>query len=144
MNIFLKGFFSFAGQILTKTISKNGFTIANGDFLPQVLEDIDKMPDTTFAEIVDKYIEMNIVHPFIEGNGRSIRIWLDLLFIKRLSKCVDWSKIEKTDYLNAMRVSPVNSEPIHKLLSDALTDKINDRKLFLKGIDYSYYYEEEE
>ena len=102
------------------------------------------MADNTFDEIVDKYIEMNIAHPFMEGNGRSTRIWLDLLLINRLSKCVDWSLIEKNDYMDVMRASPINPEPIHKLLHNALTDNINDRELFLKGIDYSYYYEEEE
>lgn len=139
-----EGLYPFAGKIRTKTISKGGFVFANGDVLPQVLKDIDKMPDNTFKEIVDKYIEMNIAHPFMEGNGRSTRIWLDLLFINRLSKCIDWSRIEKNDYLDAMRASPVHPEPIHKLLAKALTDNINDRELFLKGIDYSYYYEEEE
>ena len=139
-----EGLYPFAGKIRTKTISKGGFTFANGDFLPQVLKDIDKMPDNTFDEIVDKYIEMNIAHPFMEGNGRSTRIWLDLLLINRLSICVDWSKIEKNDYMGAMRASPVDPKPIHRLLSDALTDNINDRELFLKGIDCSYYYEEEE
>ena len=139
-----EGLYPFAGKIRTKTISKGGFTFANGDFLPQILKDIDKMPDNTFDEIVDKYIEMNIAHPFMEGNGRSTRIWLDLLLINRLSMCVDWSKIEKNDYMGAMRASPVDPKPIHRLLSDALTDNINDRELFLKGIDCSYYYEEEE
>ena len=139
-----EGLYPFAGKIRTKTISKGGFTFANGDFLPQVLRDIDKMPDYTFQEIVDKYIEMNIAHPFMEGNGRSTRIWLDLLLIDRLSMCVDWSKIEKNDYMGAMRTSPVDLKPIHWLLSGALTDNINDRELFLKGIDCSYYYEEEE
>ena len=139
-----EGLYPFAGKIRTKTISKGGFTFANGDFLPQVLKDIDKMPDTTISQIVDKYIEMNIAHPFMEGNGRSTRIWLDLLLINRLSKCVDWSLIEKNDYMNAMRASPYDPEPIHKLLNNALTDNINDRELFLKGIDCSYYYEEEE
>ena len=139
-----EGLYPFAGKIRTKTISKGGFTFANGDFLPQVLKDIDKMPDNTFDEIVDKYIEMNIAHPFMEGNGRSTRIWLDLLFINKLSKCVDWSKIEKNDYMDAMRTSPVDPKPIHWLLSNALTNNINDRELFLKGIDCSYYYEEEE
>ena len=139
-----EGLYPFAGKIRTKTISKGGFTFANGDFLPQVLKDIDKMPDTTISQIVDKYIEMNIAHPFMEGNGRSTRIWLDLLLINRLSKCVDWSKIEKSDYMDAMKTSPVDPKPIHRLLSDALTDNINDRELFLKGIDCSYYYEEEE
>ena len=139
-----EGLYPFAGKIRTKTISKGGFTFANGDFLPQVLRDIDKLPDNTFQEIVDKYIEMNIAHPFMEGNGRSTRIWLDLLFINRLLKCVDWSRIEKNDYMDAMKASPIDPEPIHKLLNNALTDNINDRELFLKGIDYSYYYEEEE
>ena len=139
-----EGLYPFAGKIRTKTISKGGFTFANGDYLPQILKDIDEMPDNTFDEIVAKYIEMNIAHPFMEGNGRSTRIWLDLLFINRLSKCVDWSKIEKKDYLNAMSASPVNPKPIHKLLSNSLTEDINDRELFLKGIDCSYYYEEED
>ncbi len=139
-----EGLYPFAGKIRTRTTSKGGFTFANGDFLPQVLSDIDKMADNTFDEIVDKYIEMNIAHPFMEGNGRSTRIWLDLLLINRLSKCVDWSKIEKNDYMDAMKASPLNPNPIHRLLSDALTDNINDRELFLKGIDCSYYYEEEE
>ena len=139
-----EGLFPFAGKIRTRTISKGGFTFANGDFLSQILKDIDAMPDNTFDEIVDKYIEMNIAHPFMEGNGRSTRIWLDLLFIDRLSKCVDWSKIEKNDYLDAMRASPTNPKPIHNLINKALTDNINDRELFLKGIDCSYYYEENE
>ena len=102
------------------------------------------MLDDTFAQIVDKYIEMNIAHPFMEGNGRSTRIWLDLLLKNRINKCVDWSKIEKNDYLSAMKVSPVDPKPIFDLLSNALTDKVEDRELFMKGIDYSYYYEEEE
>ena len=139
-----EGLYPFAGKIRTKTISKGGFTFANGDFLPQVLKDIDKMSDSTISQIVDKYIEMNIAHPFMEGNGRSTRIWLDLLLINRLSKCIDWSKIEKSDYMDAMKASPIDPKPIHRLLSDALTDNINDRELLLKGIDCSYYYEEEE
>lgn len=139
-----EGLYPFAGKIRTRTISKGGFTFANGDFLPQVLRDIDKMPDRTISEIVDKYIEMNIAHPFMEGNGRSTRIWLDLLLINRLSKCVDWSRIDKVDYMNAMKASPYDPKPIHRLLGEALTDNINDRELFLKAIDYSYYYEEEE
>lgn len=139
-----EGLYEFAGRIRTKTISKGGFTFANGDFLPQVLKDIDKMPDSTFDEIVDKYIEMNIAHPFMEGNGRATRIWLDLLLKERIAKCVDWSKVEKKDYLEAMIASPVDPNPIFKLLKNALTDDINSRELFLKGIDYSYYYEEED
>ena len=139
-----EGLYAFAGKIRTKTISKGGFVFANGDFLPQILKDIDNMPDSTFDEIVDKYIEMNIAHPFMEGNGRSTRIWLDLLLKDRLSKCVDWSRIEKKNYLDAMTASPVDPKPIYQLLRNALTDDINNRELFLKGIDYSYYYEEEE
>ena len=138
-----EGIYAFEGHIRTKTISKGGFVFANGDFLPAILKDIDKMPDYTFPEIVDKYIEMNIAHPFMEGNGRSTRIWLDLLLKERIKKCVDWSKIEKDDYLNAMRESPINPKPIFDLLNGALTDNINSRELFMKGIDYSYYYEEE-
>ena len=138
-----EGLFPFAGQIRTKTISKGGFVFANGDFLPTILKDIDKMPDSTFSEIGDKYVEMNIAHPFMEGNGRSTRIWLDLLLKERIKKCVDWSKIEKDDYLNAMRESSINPKPIFDLLNRALTDDINSRELFMKGIDYSYYYEEE-
>lgn len=139
-----EGLYEFAGRIRTKTISKGGFVFANGDFLPQVLKDIDKMPDNTFDEIVNKYIEMNIAHPFMEGNGRAIRIWLDLLLKERISKCIDWSKIEKKDYLEAMVASPVDPNPIFKLLNDNLTNDINNRELFLKGIDYSYCYEEED
>lgn len=139
-----EGLYPFAGKIRTKTISKGGFIFANGDFLPQILKDIDKMPDNTFDEIVDKYVEMNIAHPFMEGNGRATRIWLDLLLKERMAKCIDWSKIEKKDYLEAMVNSPTDPKPIFNLLNNALTDDINNRELFLKGIDYSYYYEEED
>ena len=138
-----EGLYPFAGKIRTKTISKGGFTFANGDFLPQILKDIDKMPDSTISQIVDKYIEMNIAHPFMEGNGRSTRIWLDLLLKNRLQKCIDWSKIDKDDYLSAMKASPVDSKPIFNLLNSALIEDINNRDIFMKGIDYSYYYEEE-
>ena len=139
-----EGLYPFAGKVRTRTISKGGFTFANGDFLPQVLRDIDKMPDNTFDEIMDKYVEMNIAHPFMEGNGRATRIWLDLLLKNRIQKCIDWSKIDKDDYLSAMRASPVDVEPIYKLLKDAIADDINNRDIFMKGIDYSYYYEEED
>ena len=139
-----EGLYPFAGKIRTKTISKGGFTFANGDFLPQVLQDINRMPDNTFDEIVDKYIEMNIAHPFMEGNGRATRIWLDLLLKDRLKKCIDWSKIEKDDYLSAMKASPVDSKPIFSLLKKALINDMNNRDIFMKGIDCSYYYEEEE
>ena len=100
------------------------------------------MPETTFDEIVNKYVEMNIVHPFMEGNGRSTRIWLDLILKKRLKKCVVWSKISKQDYINAMMLSPTQSSVLKTLLGEALTSKISDREMFMKGIDYSYYYEE--
>ena len=139
-----EGLYPFAGKIRTKTISKGGFTFANGDFLPQVLKDIDKMPDSTISQIVDKYIETNIAHPFMEGNGRATRIWLDLLLKCRLMKCIDWSKIDKDDYLSAMKASPVDSKPIFDLLNGALSDDIDNRDIFMKGIDCSYYYEEEE
>lgn len=138
-----EGLYPFAGQIRTKTISKGGFVFANGDFLPQILKDIDNMPDSSFDEIIEKYVEMNIAHPFMEGNGRATRIWLDLLFINRLGKCIDWSKIEKNDYLEAMKESPINSKKIYRLLKKSMTGEIENRELFLKGIDYSYYYEEE-
>ena len=138
------GLYDFAGQIRTKNISKGGFTFANALHFPAILSDIEKMPETTFDEIVSKYVEMNVAHPFMEGNGRSTRIWLDLIFKHSLKKCVDWSKINKNDYLQAMRKSPVDDSEIRYLLRNALTDKINDREMFMKGIDYSYYYEQEE
>ena len=138
-----EGLYPFAGQIRTKTISKGGFVFANGDFLLGILRNIEQLPERTFDQIVEKYVEMNIAHPFMEGNGRSTRIWLDLIFKKNLHQCVDWSKIDKNDYLSAMRESPLNDAPIKKLLSGALTEDINNRELFMKGIDCSYYYEEE-
>ena len=113
-------------------------------FLTQTLAIIEQMPETTFEEIADKYVEMNIAHPFREGNGRATRIWLDLILKKQLQKCVDWSKIDKNDYLNAMQKSVADSSDIKRLLQSALTDKINDRETFMKGIDYSYYYEQQE
>lgn len=140
---FFGGLYEFAGRIRTKNISKGGFTFANALHLPQILETIERMPETSFDEIVDKYVEMNVAHPFMEGNGRSTRIWLDLMFKRSLKKCVDWSLIDKNTYLDAMRRSVVDSMPIKTLLQSALTDKIDDRETFMKGIDYSYYYEEE-
>ncbi|MBR6774823.1 MAG: Fic family protein, partial [Bacteroidales bacterium] len=106
------------------------------------LRTIENMPETTFDEIMDKYIEMNVAHPFMEGNGRSTRIWLDLMLKRSLKKCVDWSRINKNDYLNAMSISPADGTEIKRLVENALTNKINDREIFMKGIDYSYYYEE--
>ncbi|MBR6269398.1 MAG: Fic family protein [Bacteroidales bacterium] len=138
------GLYDFAGQIRTKNISKGGFTFANALHFPTVLPTIEKMPENTFDEIADKYIEMNVAHPFMEGNGRSTRIWLDLMLRRSLKKCVDWSRIDKNDYLEAMRLSPVDPAPVKSLLRDALTDKIDDRETFMKGIDYSYYYEQSE
>ena len=138
------GLYDFAGQIRQKNISKGGFQFAVSHFLGATLKQIEEMPDNTFDEIVGKYVEMNIAHPFMEGNGRSTRIWLDLILKKRLKKCVDWSKIGKTDYMNAMVKSAVNSNRLKELLKNALTDQIESREMFMKGIDYSYYYEENE
>ncbi len=138
------GLYDFAGQIRTVNIAKGGFQFAMAQFLPQTLATIEQMPETTFEEIADKYVEMNIAHPFREGNGRATRIWLDLILKKQLQKCVDWSKIDKNDYLNAMQKSVADSSDIKRLLQSALTDKINDRETFMKGIDYSYHYEQEE
>ena len=137
------GLYDFAGQIRQKNISKGGFQFAVSHFLGNTLKQIQAMPETTFDEIVEKYIEMNIAHPFLEGNGRSTRIWLDLILKKRLKKCVDWSKISKTDYMNAMVQSSVNSKLLKELLKDAVTTEIDSREMFMKGIDYSYYYEED-
>lgn len=136
------GLYDFAGQIRQKNISKGDFQFAASRFLGETLKQIEAMPETTFGEIVEKYVEMNIAHPFMEGNGRSARIWLDLILKKRLKICVDWSKITKNDYMNAMVQSPTNSNVLKKILNSALTNKINDREMFMKGIDYSYYYEE--
>ncbi len=138
------GLYDFAGQIRQKDISKGGFQFAVSRFLGDTLKKIEAMPETTFDEIIDKYVEMNIAHPFMEGNGRSTRIWLDLILKKRLKKCVDWSKISKRDYMNAMMLSPTRSDVLKTLLKNALTTKINDREMFMKGIDYSYYYEDNE
>ena len=136
------GLYDFAGQIRSKNISKGGFSFANALHFPVVLPSIEKMPENTFDEIVDKYVEMNVAHPFMEGNGRSTRIWLDLMLKRSLKKCVDWSQINKNDYLAAMERSVVDATRIKELLKSALTDKIDDRDMFMKGIDYSYYYEE--
>ena len=138
------GLYDFAGKIRQVNIAKSGFQFAMAQYLPQTLAQIEKMPENTFDEIVDKYVEMNIAHPFREGNGRSTRIWLDLIFKKRLQRCVDWSRIPKKDYLDAMIRSAVSADTIRELLRNALTDQINDREIFMKGIDYSYYYEQED
>lgn len=137
------GLYDFAGQIRQKNISKNGFQFAMSQHLGNTLKKIEQMPENSFDEIVDKYIEMNVAHPFMEGNGRSTRIWLDLILKKRLKKCVDWSRIQKNDYLNAMVQSASDDNIIRLLLKNALTHEIESREMFMKGVDYSYYYEEE-
>lgn len=135
------GLYDFAGQIRGCNIAKGGFAFAPSMYLKENLAIIDKMSEDTIENIVKKYVEMNVAHPFMEGNGRGTRIWLDLILKKNLRKCVDWSKIEKRAYLSAMRKSPVDYSEIYALISDALTDKIEDLEMILKGIDYSYYYE---
>ncbi len=138
------GLYDFAGKIRNKTIAKGDTLFCLAEHLHSFLKTVEAMPENTFDEIVDKYVEMNAAHPFMEGNGRSTRIWLDLIFKKRLGLCVDWSKIDKREYLDAMIASHLDSTRIHDLLKPALTNKINDREIVMKGIDYSYYYEQEE
>jgi len=138
------GLYDFAGQIRTLNIAKGGFQFAPARFLPETLQTIEAMPETTFDEIANKYVEMNIAHPFMEGNGRSARIWLDGMLKKSLRRCVDWSRIKADYLLDAMKQSVTDATPIIALLRAALTDKINDREMFMKGIDYSYYYEQED
>ena len=137
------GLYDFAGQIRKLNISKGGFVFASVGYLDETLAAIEKMSESSVEEIVKKYVEMNVAHPFMEGNGRATRIWLDLILKKNLSQCVDWSKIDKTEYLNAMKKSVVDDSDILTLIKNALTDKIDDRGIFMKGIDYSYYYEED-
>lgn len=136
------GLYDFAGQIRTMNIAKGGFTFAPAMFLHDNLWLIEQMSEDTLENIVKKYVEMNVAHPFMEGNGRSTRIWLDLILKKNLKKCTDWSKIDKREYLTAMQESPVDSNHIYELIKSALTDDINNREIFIKGIDYSYYYEQ--
>lgn len=138
------GLYDFAGKIRTVNISKGGFKFAAAEFLPETLDQIEKMSEDSFDQIIDKYVEMNVAHPFREGNGRTTRIWLDLILKRSLKKCVDWSQINKKDYLEAMEQSVLDSTKIKFLIQNALADKINDREMFMKGIDYSYYYEEAE
>ena len=135
------GLYDFAGQIRTKNISKGGFSFANALYFSTILPNIENMPESSFEEIINKYVEMNVAHPFMEGNGRSTRIWLDLMLKRSLKQCIDWSLVNKNSYLEAMRKSVVDSSDLKALLKPALTDKINDREMFMKGIDYSYYYE---
>ena len=138
------GLYDFAGKIRTKTIAKGNTLFCLAEHLHNYLKIVEDMPETNFDEIVDKYVEMNAAHPFMEGNGRSTRIWLDWIFKKRMKMCVDWSKIDKKEYLDAMIASHTDRSRIRALLKDALTDKINDRETYMKGIYYSYYYEQEE
>ncbi|HOG20038.1 MAG TPA: Fic family protein [Salinivirgaceae bacterium] len=138
------GLYDFAGQIRQKNISKGGFKFASAQFLDNTLRHIERMPQNSFDEIVEKYVEMNVAHPFMEGNGRSTRIWLDMMLKQSLKRCVDWSKINKNDYMRAMEKSAVSSETLNNLLKNALTDEINSREMYMKGIDYSYYYEDNE
>ena len=136
-----EGLYDFAGKIRHQNISKGGFRFANAIFLHAILPVIDQMPENTFEEIVAKYVEMNIAHPFMEGNGRSTRIWLDMILKKRLAKVIDWRLIEKEAYLQAMERSPINDLELRFLLQPSLTDKVNDREVIFKGIEQSYYYE---
>jgi len=136
------GLYDFAGQIRTKSISKGGYRFVYAQHLPTVLRQIDALPENTLKAIVFKYAEMNKAHPFMEGNGRSTRIWLDLILKKQLKQCVDWSQISKKNYMNAMIISTVDSSELYKLIKKALTKDINSREMYMKGIDYSYYYEE--
>ena len=133
--------YDFAGKIRTVNISKGNFRFAPLMYLETAIKNVDKMPQNTFDKIVEKYVEMNIVHPFREGNGRSMRIWLDMMLKKQIGQVVDWSKIEKEDYLMAMERSPIKDIEIKYNLKAALTDQINDREVYMKGIDHSYYYE---
>ena len=133
--------YDFAGKIRTVNLSKGNFRFAPLMYLETAIKNVDKMPQNTFDEIVEKYVEMNIVHPFREGNGRSMRIWLDMMLKKQIGQVVDWSKIEKEDYLMAMERSPIKDIEIKYILKAALTDQINDREVYMKGIDHSYYYE---
>lgn len=134
------GLYDFAGQTRQQNISKGNFRFANALYLPEVLAKVDTLPTTTFDEVIDKYIEMNIAHPFLEGNGRSTRIWLDLMLKRNLGKIVDWAKIDKTLYLQAMERSPVNALELKTLLSQNLTDDFSEPSVF-KGLETSYYYE---
>ena len=130
-----------AGKIRKVNISKGNFRFANSMYLNPALEAIERMPENKFDQIIDKYVEMNVAHPFIEGNGRATRVWLDLILKKNLGKCIDWQIVDKVDYLEFMKISPVRSKYIKMLLKDALTDKIEDREVFMKGLDQSYIYE---
>ena len=133
--------YDFAGQLRTVNLAKGNFRFAPLIYLEAALANIDKMPQSTYDEIIEKYVEMNVAHPFREGNGRSTRIWLDLMLKSGIGQVVDWSKVDKEDYLLAMERSPIKDVEIKVLLKDALTDDVNSREVFMKGIDHSYYYE---
>lgn len=133
--------YEFAGKIRDVNIAKNNFRFASVMYLQDALKNIEKMPQSDFDEIIEKYVEMNVAHPFREGNGRSTRIWLDLILKKEIGRVIDWSKVDKDDYLLAMERSPIRDIEIKYILKQALTDKINDREVYMKGIDHSYYYE---
>lgn len=135
------GLYDFAGQIRKLNISKGGFRFANALYLNEILPVIERMPENIFEDIIAKYVEMNIAHPFMEGNGRAGRIWLDMILKKRLGRVVDWSVIDKSAYLQAMERSPINDLELRALLQPALTDKVNDREIIFKGLTQSYYYE---
>lgn len=136
------GLYEFAGVVRNKNISKGNFRFASSLYLIQSLKAIEEMPEATFDEIISKYVEMNIAHPFWEGNGRSMRIWLDLILKKNIKKCIDWEKVDKEVYLSAMERSPVNDLEIKTILKSSLTDEIDNREVFIKGIEQSYFYEE--
>ncbi len=138
------GLYDFAGQIRTVNIAKAGFQFAMAQYLGQALADVERMPEDSFENIIDKYVEMNVAHPFREGNGRATRIWLDLMLKKNLRQCIDWSHVDKRKYLESITRSVADATAITDLLRSALTDKINDHDTFMKGIDYSYYYEQED
>ena len=135
------GLYDFAGKIRTLNISKGGFRFANALYLDAILPVIERMPESTFEEIIAKYVEMNIAHPFMEGNGRASRIWLDMMLKKNLGRVVDWQRVDKVQYLQAMERSPINDLELRTLLQQALTDRVNDREIIFKGITQSYYYE---
>lgn len=135
------GLYDFAGQVRTLNIAKGNFRFANALYLNEALAAIERMPEATYEQIIAKYVEMNIAHPFMEGNGRATRIWLDMILKKRLGRVVDWQQVDKNKYLQAMERSPINDLELRVLLSSALTDRITDREVIFKGIEQSYYYE---
>jgi cell filamentation protein len=140
-NYLFDGLYEFAGQIRTQNISKGGFRFATVLYLKEALDKVEKMPESTYEQIIEKYVEMNIIHPFLEGNGRTMRIWLDLILKKRLGKVVNWQFVDKTLYLQAMERSPINNLELRMLLGENLTEEIDNREIIFKGIEQSYYYE---